>query len=110
MNNENLCKRLEIIAEDLSKPMNATINEAINLLSKNNNYNVIKKLLGSIEPVGETNTDNKTFENLENTIDLIDKLLFDISMVSKKKSSYEYSVKKAGKMAADFLRDLKDSF
>ena len=46
MDNNNLCIRLEIIAEDLSKPMNATINEAINLLSKNSNMdeNTIQKL------------------------------------------------------------------
>lgn len=71
-------------------------------------YTVVKKLLGPIEPVGETNCDNERLENLENTIKLVDNLLFDIGRVSGYKDCQEYSRSRAGKRAENFLNDVKE--
>jgi hypothetical protein len=72
-------------------------------------YDVVKKLLGEIEPVGETNTDEKRFENLAATTHLVDKLIFDISQVSHCASRQEYSMSRAGKHAEQFLNDIKEA-
>lgn len=67
------------------------------------NYDIVKKLVGEIEPVGETNTDEKRFKNLEQMTNLVDSLLLEIRTVSECKTSHEYSVKKAGEFADNFL-------
>ena len=38
-------------------------------------YDVVKKLIGPIEPVGESHTDEKRFENLKALTELVDSLL-----------------------------------
>jgi gamma-glutamyl phosphate reductase len=71
-------------------------------------YDVVKKLLGPIEPVGETRADDERYENLQTTITLIDKLLLDIDHVSSFSSSHEFSVSRAGKRAKSFLKTVKE--
>lgn len=69
-------------------------------------YEVVKKLTGEINPVGETNTDEKRFENLKVTCNLVAKLLNDISEVEYGyKNSQEFSVKRASDYAGKFLKD-----
>ncbi len=70
-------------------------------------YEVVKKLLGEINPVGESNTDAKRFENLKTTTELVDKLLFDIGHVAGCKTDQRYSMGKAGKFASLFLDMVK---
>lgn len=69
-------------------------------------YDVVKKLLGAIEPIGESNADEKRFHNLQVTTKLIDKLVFDVAAVAKDKGSYQHSVKKTGVFASEFLEAL----
>lgn len=66
-------------------------------------HEIVKKLIGPIDPVGETNTDNKRFENLKVMCDLVDKLLTDIDRVIPNKRRAEYSMKRAGEYASDFF-------
>ena len=61
-------------------------------------HEVVGKLVGRIDPVGETNEDNRRFENLKIMADLVNKLLFNIDEVSR-----EYSRDRAGKFAAEFF-------
>lgn len=72
-----------------------------------NVYAVTKRLCGPIEPQGESNTDAVRFENLEDTIDLAEKLVDDIIDVARHKYRGEYSMKKAGERADEFITDLK---
>jgi hypothetical protein len=65
-------------------------------------YDVVKKLTGEVNPVGETNTDNDRFENLKTLCDLVDKLLTDIDGVIPNKRRHEFSMKRAGDYAGDF--------
>ncbi len=67
-------------------------------------YEVVKKLVGEISPIGETQTDSNRFENLKIMTELTDKLLTDIDKVAYVyKDSHEYSVKRAGEFAEKFL-------
>lgn len=72
-----------------------------------NIYDVTKRLLGMINPQGETNIDNVRFENLEDTINLTSKLIDDIIYVARYKENHEYSMKKAGLRADEFITELK---
>lgn len=71
-------------------------------------YDVVKKLIGPIEPIGETNSDNKRYSNLVDTIDLVDELVSDINRVAACTTCHEYSMNKAGKRAEQFLKDIKE--
>ena len=71
-------------------------------------YSIITKLIGPVDPVGETNADNARFENLRNLIELTDTLIGDIQRVSTSKDRPEHSMSRAGKMAGGFLSDLYD--
>lgn len=67
---------------------------------------IVMKLVGNINPIGETNTDNDRFENLKNLCELVDDLLGKIDDVSyKNKDSREFSVKRASDYANKFLTD-----
>jgi len=67
-------------------------------------YDIVKKLIGEIDPVGETNTDDDRFENLKETTELVDRLLTDINRVEyKNKDRGEFSMKRAGEYAKKFL-------
>lgn len=68
-----------------------------------NHYEIVKKLIGNIKPIGETNTDNERFNNLLIMCELVDFLLSDIDKVAYFKNSQEYSVKRAGDYANKFL-------
>ena len=71
-------------------------------------YDVITKLIGPIQPTGETFADAKRLRNLETTIDLIQRLIADIRHASVAKCRTESSMKAIGEAAADFLEELKD--
>lgn len=67
-------------------------------------YDVVRKLIGKVEPIGETNEDNIRFENLKELISLVDNLLIDIDDLEyKHKNSSQFSVKRAAELASKFL-------
>jgi len=70
-------------------------------------YEVVKKLTGEIEPIGETQTDDERFENLKAMAWLIEKLLTDINDVAYRcKNNHQYSMKRASEFASKFITDL----
>lgn len=69
-------------------------------------YTVVCKIIGPIQPVGESNEDDRRFENLKVVTHLVDKLLFDINHVAVNKTRSEYSMKRAGELASRFMRDV----
>lgn len=73
-----------------------------------NHYEIIKTLIGEIEPRGDANIDNDRYENLEKTIKLVESLLNDIGKASFYKKSPAYSEWKIGAKADEFLKDLKE--
>lgn len=72
-------------------------------------YEVVKKLNGEIEPIGETRTDEHNFENLKNLCKLVDKLLFDINRVIPNSERIESSMKHAGLYAKNFMQEVRES-
>lgn len=68
---------------------------------------IIRTLVGPVDPVGETNTDNARLENLKALIELVDTLVGDIDKVASNKTKPEYSMKRAGDFADQFIGDLQ---
>ena len=67
-------------------------------------HEIVKKLVGRINPVGETTTDNERFDNLRVLRGLVENLIIDIDNVNyQNKQSHEYSVKRAAEYADNFL-------
>ena len=71
-------------------------------------YDVVCKLVGAIDPIGETYTDNQRFENLKVMTGLVDRLIFNLAEVANNKKRVEYSMKKAGEFADKFLNETKE--
>lgn len=69
---------------------------------------VIRKIIGPIDPVGETHEDEKRFENLKTFCETLDIMLEDLNKVSKNISHYESSRIKAGTRADEFLEETKN--
>lgn len=67
---------------------------------------VVKKLIGSIEPVGESHTDKKRLENLKEMTALIEELMHEVNGVAHNKSRHEDSMKQIGKHADGFIKYL----
>jgi len=69
---------------------------------------VVKKLIGPVEPVGDSNVDDKRLENLKQltslTVDLVD-LIRDVSLY---KNNYQHSMKIAGEHANECLKDISN--
>jgi hypothetical protein len=69
------------------------------------NTDVVKKLIGNINPVGESNTDNERFDNLKEMCELVNNLIIDINdMAYRNKDAYQHSMKNASDYAIKFLR------
>lgn len=64
---------------------------------------IVLKLIGEVKPVGESNEDEKRFENLKNLCSLTDDLLTVIDKIVMCKDDYRSSVNEAGKYADKFL-------
>jgi hypothetical protein len=74
-----------------------------------NLYDITKRLCGMIEPTGESNTDITRLANLEDTIDLVERLTQDIIYVARNKDAYENSVKTIGLRADSFITEMHEN-
>ena len=69
-------------------------------------YEVVKKLVGEIEPVGESHYDKKSFENLKVMIDLMDKIHTYLDTIAyENKDKQEFSIKQS----VDFINKFFDN-
>lgn len=66
-------------------------------------HEAVEKLVGPISPVGETNADDQRFENLREMTNLINHLLDQVRLVAEKKERHEFSIRRAGKYAEEFI-------
>lgn len=66
---------------------------------------IVRKLIGPINPVGESYTDEERLENLKQLCNLVESLLLDIDEVAFHKNRPEYSIKRAGDYADKFIQD-----
>lgn len=68
------------------------------------NIQIVNLLIGPIDPVGESNSDEKIFENLKTMCDLVDDLLVQIDAIHyRNKESKEFSVKRSADYAREFF-------
>ncbi len=70
------------------------------------NTEIVKKLIGEIQPYGDSSIDKKRFENLKEMCQLIEELVSEIQEASKSKDRYEASMKEIGQYAFNFLTEL----
>lgn len=64
----------------------------------------IRLLVGDIKPIGETNKDNQSFENLKKLCYIVNELVSDIDDVSyNNQGRQEFSMKRTGEFASNFL-------
>jgi hypothetical protein len=72
------------------------------------NYDIVKKLVGHINPIGCSNKDEERFENLKEMCKLINQLICDIDYnIDNNLHAKEYSVKNNIDYCIDFMKDLK---
>ena len=70
-------------------------------------YEIIKKLIGPIEPLGDASRDPERLQNLKEITNLTERLVQYIHSVSRHESRQEYSVKLAGKLARECIDEIK---
>jgi hypothetical protein len=74
-------------------------------------HDVVMRLIGPVEPVGETRTDNQRLASLEQLTGLVDGLLEEIRGIAERhEHSHEYSVKRAADLCDKFLRTVAEEF
>lgn len=69
---------------------------------------VIKRLIGHIKPVGESNRDAKALENLKEFSGATDFMVEQLIDVAGNSDSYEASVKACGEAAKDTLKHITE--
>lgn len=68
---------------------------------------IVGKLIGEINPVGETYEDNRRYENQNEIIELVANLIEKLASNAKLSTRHEYSISRAGKRALSFLTGLR---
>lgn len=69
---------------------------------------ILNQLIGQVNPVGETSRDEINFLNLQMMCEVSESLIDRIKEINEQyKDSYEYSFKRAGEYAGQYLQDLK---
>ncbi len=68
---------------------------------------VVRRLTGPINPVGESHTDDVRYEKLKELTTLVENLVADIEVVAGMRDRPEFSIKRAGNFAHDFLNLLR---
>lgn len=69
---------------------------------------IVKKLVGNINPTGDSSRDGERLENLKTMCNLVEDLIGEIQFVTRDKDAYESSVKEIGQFAFKFLSRLKE--
>lgn len=71
---------------------------------------IVRKLVGPICAVGDSYQDEERFENLSKMIELLDCLVADVQWVARTDAKRpESSIAKIGKLAADFIEELRET-
>ena len=69
---------------------------------------IVMKLVGPIDPVGESHTDTKRLENLKELNDVILSLMAEVEgVLNSNESVHEYSRKEAANKARKLIRMMK---
>jgi hypothetical protein len=69
---------------------------------------VVRKLIGPVDPVGETHTDDARYTNLKNLAELVSALVYDMDRVAMHRDRPEASMRRAGFLASAFMNILRN--
>lgn len=69
-------------------------------------HEIVLRLTGKINPIGETNEDQRRFDNLQELVDCVRMLLSEIDDVALNVTDKRLSVYKAGNYAHAFLAEI----
>ena len=70
---------------------------------------MVMRVVGPIEPIGETHADKERLQNLENLLELVDRLIFKIDRLQGFANRPEDSMAIIGKRARRFLEQLSEA-
>ena len=73
-------------------------------------YELVKQMVGPITPYGSTSIDDDRLDNLQEFIQLVDKLLADLEEVAEFKDNKQISMSVIGRTADNFLRDVATNY
>ena len=77
-------------------------------MKKLNAYETVKLICGKIKPLGDSSIDPERQENLKETIKLASALIDDIISVSDYQFNQAHSEREAGKIAREFMDNLRE--
>lgn len=67
-------------------------------------FDIVIKLTGPVEPVGETHTDNERFENLKKLLELMRELHMKVDgMTTSDSARGEFSIRRSGLECHEYL-------
>lgn len=72
------------------------------------NIDIVRKLIGNINPVADAAIDTERLKNLESYLQLLEVMLSDISFVAREKDSPYASARNIGEIADKFLQNIKE--
>lgn len=72
-------------------------------------YEVVQKLVGQINPVGDSVVDAARYENLEVFLELLDDMLIDLYPILEDANRPEASIRRAGQRVERFIVNLRES-
>lgn len=78
-----------------------------NRLTEEELWKVVDNLIGNIEPIGETNYDNISFEQLKLAMFLVDRYLDIFVGMLEYCNRPEYSMKRSGEAVLDYIKDIR---
>ena len=70
------------------------------------NFEIVQKIIGKINPVGDSGVDAERFNNLKEMCSLHQQISEAIWIVSGERNRYEHSMKIAGQFAYNHLKEL----
>ena len=68
-------------------------------------YTVVNKLVGEIEPTGDSSVDASRYENLIHLLEFLDLILYDVVNIQKYYNSPAYSESRSGKYTRKWMED-----
>lgn len=71
---------------------------------------IVFKIVGEIEPVGETHTDDSRFNHLQTLLNTLDILIDEVTFLLPCENRYEYSMQRAGKEVRHWIKDKRQQF
>ena len=71
---------------------------------------VVMKLVGPVEPIGDSYADEIRLNNLRHLTAVIDALLHEVTTVVQYRSSYQASCQMAGRKAKQYLNELGECY